>query len=213
MHARSSALSSTTSSALSHAASSAGTNAHVHHPAAARRHRGLPGTLTRGLLSAVLAVSGAAHVHAMGDASPAELPWVRPGADASVGVQGAQSAKSALGGQSARSGLTRAEVREALANARNADLMPGVSDIGETSEMLERREIFYALQTEVFFAELAKASSPELPASTDPLLTEVEAYRELLADGAHPAMLQPSANGTVITDAEGRETLVVEIDD
>jgi len=49
-------------------------------------------------------------------------------------------------------------VRESMATWRSAGLLTPADDIGDTNETLQRREEFYALQTEVILAERQAAA-------------------------------------------------------
>ncbi len=101
------------------------------------------------------------------------------------------------------SGLTRAEVREALKTWKAAGLMSTQTEVGDTPDVLQRREEFYALQTEVILGEYAAARAAE----------EAQALAQLQQQNANPAMLEPSADGEVLMTPNGNELVVVEIDD
>ena len=169
-------------------------------------------------IAAALALLARAPAHAMGDATDAELPWVRPGDTVALHGTAAPAATSAAPTTAAsaaptdaapsptlsQGAVTRADVAASLDAWRAAGLLTPQGDIGDSTEVLERREMFYALQTEVLQEEsLAAARAAE----------EAQALAELLAQGADIAMLQPSADGQVRTSPDGVRTEIVEIDD
>jgi len=101
-------------------------------------------------------------------------------------------------------GLTRAEVQEALKTWKAAGLVSTQAEVGDTPDVLQRREEFYALQTEVIQAEsLVAARATE----------EAQALAQLQAQHANPAMLEPSADGMLVTAPNGSTMMIVEVDD
>ena len=122
---------------------------------------------------------------------------------------------------------SRAEVRETLAIWRAAGLLTPQSDIGDTNETLQRREEFYASQTEVIRAEfVAAAERAEEEAQAMALLQAEEDNAAIMAavnaDSSvrrepMAAPTSPTATGTTTTsvgdDGEMVIVEIVEIDD
>jgi hypothetical protein len=204
---------------------------------------------------AALALFGSAHVHAMGDATDAELPWVRPSVDAPLhgsqpmrsttaerssvmkpqvaeraqrstptgdayanewlpvtasvassdaNASSTRGAAAAAGAASPAAGVSRADVRESLKTWRAAGLLTPQSEIGDTTETLQRREEFYALQTEVIQAEqmAAVARAEEESLAQAQLQLQLQLQSQLEAESAASAntaaMLEPSADGQLM---------------
>ena len=72
--------------------------------------------------------------------------------------------------------LTRAQVRESLAMARLANLVTPSGEMGDTADVLQAREDFNALQTEVMQAEYRTAALRLQQAQMDALMAQAEGY-------------------------------------
>ena len=111
-------------------------------------------------LTAIAAVAGLAaassmssHASSGGEALDIELPSMRTPIEAvpASGLAGVPARTASPMVQSEP--LTRAEVRESLAMARLANLVTPSGEMGDTADVLQAREDFNALQTEVMQAE------------------------------------------------------------
>ena len=151
-------------------------------------------TLCRLAGVATLAMGASFASHAVGgEALDIELPSMRTPIDA---VQAARptaeySASVATGAQDeseAAQPLTRARVRESLAMARLANLVNPGGEQGDTPEVLQAREDFNALQTEVMEAEYRTAA----------LLLQQQQTAELLAQAQGYAQESPTADQQIV---------------
>ena len=99
--------------------------------------------------AAALASSLPLASHALGEALDIEQPSMRTQVDM---VPQTPTTELTLS-NATRGPLTREEVREATRTARAAGLISGTGEFGDTPQLLQRREDFNALQTEVLLAE------------------------------------------------------------
>ncbi len=125
--------------------------------------------------------------------------------------------------QETPSTLTRAEVRDTLTTWRAAGLLTPSGDIGDTNETLQRREEFYALQTEVIVAEriaeqaAAAQAAAELAAATQAADEQAMQLAALRSEGAldlpEPVVTRPTSDGQMLSSSDAGEVVLVEIDD
>lgn len=132
------------------------------------QHLSLPQSLRRVLPSAMaaLAVAFSMSSHAGGgEALDIELPSMRTPMEAvapqPLPAVDAPIAAASTATTTAQAPLTRADVRESLKMARLSNTMTPSGEIGDTPAVLQAREDFNALQTEVLQAEYAAATARE----------------------------------------------------
>jgi len=109
------------------------------------------------IVVAALALGASASSRA-GEALDIELPSMRTPIEALQAPASSVMAASATSFETAPAPLTRADVREALKMARASNTMTPAGEIGDTTEVLQAREDFYVLQTEVLQAEYLAAA-------------------------------------------------------
>ncbi len=107
-------------------------------------------------------------------------------------------------------GLTRAEVREALNTWRAAGLMSTQTEVGDTPDVLQRREEFYALQTEVTLARY-RAEAEALAAAD--AAAQAQALAQLQMQQGEPGMQESANAGEALVSGEGTGLVIVELDD
>lgn len=139
-------------------------------------------TLCRLAAAATLALGASVASHAAGgELLDIELPSMRTPIDAvRVAGRAPESAESVAVqvesvGQTEQP-LTRARVRESLAMARLANLVSPGGELGDTTEVLQAREDFNALQTEVMEAEYRTAALRLQQEQVAVLLTQAQGY-------------------------------------
>ena len=113
-------------------------------------------------------VSVSSHAAGGGEALDIELPSMRTPIEATQ----APSVVVAAQGEP----LTRADVRESLAMARLANLVTPGGEMGDTADVLQAREDFNALQTEVLQAENRTAALQLQQAQLETLVAQAEGY-------------------------------------
>ena len=167
------------------------------HQPAVKNPKSYPRALCR--LSVIAAVAGLAaaasmssHAASGGEALDIELPSMRTPVEAipasTTAADPARTATSRVQGEP----LTRAQVRESLAMARLANLVTPSGEIGDTAEVLQAREDFNALQTEVLQAEHRTAALRLQQAQMDALMAQAEGYGTS-ADAAQTQQLESAA--------------------
>ena len=108
--------------------------------------------------------------------------------------------------------LTRAQVRESLAMARLANLVTPSGEMGDTADVLQAREDFNALQTEVMQAEYRTAALQLQQAQMDALMAEAEGYATSAtsAEAAQPesAAAAPAVEVVVVSSDKVYEMLL-----
>lgn len=143
-----------------------------------------------------LGASVASHAASGGEALDIELPSMRTPIEvqqfASPSVEVA--AHAALLAPDTEP-LTRARVRESLIMARLANLVTPGGEMGDTAEVLQARENFNALQTEVIEAEYRSAALRLQQEQTAELLAQAQGYAAV--DSA--AASQPGVEVVVVS--------------
>lgn len=113
-------------------------------------------------------VSVSSHAAGGGEALDIELPSMR------TPIEATQAPSVVMAAQSEP--LTRADVRESLAMARLANLVTPGGEMGDTADVLQAREDFNALQTEVLQAEYRTAALQLQQAQLETLVAQAEGY-------------------------------------
>lgn len=182
----------------------------VHHP------KSLPKALCR--LTAIAAMAGfaatasmSAHAASGGEMLDIELPSMRTPIEA---IQAPRLAPMAAAPTTTAryEPLTRAQVRESLAMARLANLVTPSGEMGDTADVLQAREDFNALQTEVMQAEYRTAALQLQQAQMDALMAQAEGYATTAtsAEAAQPesAAAAPAVEVVVVSSDKVYEMLL-----
>ena len=166
-------------------------------------------TLCRLAAVATLAMGASFASHAVGgELLDIELPSMRTPIEAvRVAAPAPESAETAAvqveSVDQAAQPLTRARVRESLAMARLANLVTPGGEMGDTTEVLQAREDFNALQTEVMEAEYRTAALRLQQEQAAVLLAQAQGY---YAPDA-PTAIQPSVEVVVVPSNKAYELL------
>ena len=144
-----------------------------------------PKSLSKALcrLTAIAAVAGLAaassmssHAASGGEALDIELPSMRTPIEV-VPASGVAAVPASTASSMKKSEpLTRAQVLESLAMARLANLVTPSGEMGDTADVLQAREDFNALQTEVMQAEYRTAALRLQQAQMDAMMAQAEGY-------------------------------------
>lgn len=154
-----------------------------------------------------MGVSIASHAAGGGEALDIELPSMRTPIEvqqfAGPSVEAAVHAGHAAHLAQHTEPLTRARVRESLAMARLANLVNPGGEMGDTPEVLQAREDFNALQTEVMEGEYRIAALRLQQAQTADLLAQAQGYAAV--DSATAS--QPSVEVVVVPSNKAYQML------
>jgi|GEM_PF-6181131 len=161
--------------------------------------KAFPRALSR--LTAIAAMAGfaatasiCAHAAGGGEFLDIELPSMRTPIEAvqAPSLAAMVTAPTAPTTTAQNEPLTRAHVLESLALARLANLVTPSGELGDTAAVLQAREDFNALQTEVMQAEYRTAALQLQQAQMDALVSQAEGYAPA-AGAAETLQLESSA--------------------
>ena len=179
-------------------------------------------SLCRVAAVATLAMGASFASHAVGgELLDIELPSMRTPIEAvRVAAPAPESAETAAvqveSVDQAAQPLTRARVRESLAMARLANLVTPGGEMGDTTEVLQAREDFNALQTEVMEAEYRTAALRLQQEQAAVLLAQAQGYVANDSSTANEQTVEVvvvSSNKAYELLFEGGPTAAIENDD